>query len=205
MHPERSVCTIMSDTKEYIIDQAVKLFLNKSYEAVTISDISKSIGFTKGALYHHFLNKEELFKAIIDKYLKIVGLGDFKDDITLAEYIEANIAYIKHIVQMISIDGQPFIPTNYLSLLIDALRHYPGYANHKEQLFNLEVVKLKVILDQAVKNGEIRKDIDTSIIALNFLSITVGIAANLFRQNSPSDAIASYQSEIYQFYKVLKP
>jgi TetR/AcrR family transcriptional regulator, transcriptional repressor for nem operon len=204
LHPERSVCIIMSDTKDYIIDQAVKLFLSKSYEAVSISDISKAIGLTKGALYHHFLNKEELFKAVIDKYLKIVGPGDFKEDITLAEYIEANIAYIKNIVQMISIDDQPFIPVHYLSLLIDALRHYPGYADDKEQLFNDELSKLRIILDKAVKNGEIRKDIDTSLVALNFLSITVGIAANLFRQNSPDDAMASYQSEIYEFYKILK-
>jgi TetR/AcrR family transcriptional regulator, transcriptional repressor for nem operon len=204
LHPERSVCSAMSDTKDYIIDQAVKLFLTKSYEAVSISDISKAIGLTKGALYHHFLNKEELFKAVIDKYLKIVGPGDFKEDITLAEYIEANIAYIQHIVQMISIDDQPFVPVHYLSLLIDALRHYPGYADDKEQLFNVELSKLKIILDKAVKNGEIRKDIDTSLVALNFLSITVGIAANLFRQNSTDDAMASYQSEIYEFYKILK-
>jgi TetR/AcrR family transcriptional regulator, transcriptional repressor for nem operon len=204
LHPERSVCIIMSDTKEYIIDQAFKLFLSKSYEAVSISDISKSIGFTKGALYHHFLNKEELFKAVIDKYLKIIGLGDFKEGLTLAEYIEANIAYIKHIVQMLSIDEQPFIPVNYLSLLIDALRHYPGYADDKEQLFNVEVAKLEIILDQAVKNGEVRIDIDTSLVALNFLSITVGITTNLFRQNSPAQAMASYQSEMYEFYKILK-
>jgi TetR/AcrR family transcriptional regulator, transcriptional repressor for nem operon len=204
LHPERSVCIAMSDTKDYIIDQAVKLFLTKSYEAVSISDISKAIGLTKGALYHHFLNKEELFKAVIDKYLKIVGPGDFKENITLAEYIEANIAYIKHIVQMIAIDDQPFVPVHYLSLLIDALRHYPGYADDKERLFNVEVAKLKIILDMAVKNGEIRKDIDTSLVALNFLSITVGIAANLFRQNSTDDAMTSYQSEIYEFYKILK-
>lgn len=194
----------MSDTKEYIIDQAFKLFLNKSYEAVSISDISKSIGFTKGALYHHFLNKEELFKAVIDKYLKIISIGEVKKDCTLAEYIETNIAYIKQIVQMVSVDDQPFIPVNYLSLLIDALRHYPGYADDKEQLFTAEVDKVKILLDQAVKNGEVRKDIDTSLVALNLLSITVGIAADLFRQNSPADAIASYQSEIYEFYKILK-
>jgi hypothetical protein len=105
---------------------------------------------------------------------------------------------------MLSVDDQPFIPVNYLSLLIDALRHYPGYADDKEKLFNVELGKLKIILDQAVRNGEVRSDIDTSVVALNFLSITVGIAANLFRQNSPKDAISSYQSEIYGFYNILK-
>ena len=33
----------MSDTREYIIDHAYKLFLNKSYEAVSISEISKAM------------------------------------------------------------------------------------------------------------------------------------------------------------------
>ena len=194
----------MNETKEYIIDQAYHLFLSKSYESVSVSEISKSIGLTKGALYHHFVNKEDLFKAVIDKYLRIIGLGDFKEEITLAEYIDANISYIKQILQMVCVDDQPFIPVNYLSLLIDALRHYPGYAEDKDHLFNAEIDKLKIILDMAVKNGEIRGDIDTSIVALHFLAITVGIATNLFRQNSPADALATYQSEMNEFYKILQ-
>jgi TetR/AcrR family transcriptional regulator, transcriptional repressor for nem operon len=204
LHPERSVCNIMSDTKEFIVEQAYKLFLSKSYEAVSISDISKSIGFTKGALYHHFLNKEELFKAVIDKYMKIIGLGDFKEDITLAEYIDANITHVKNIVNMICIDDLPFIPVNYISLLIDALRHYPGYKEQNENMFNLEIDKLKVIIDQAVMKGEIKANIDTSVVAENFFSITVGIAANFFRQNSRSDAVESFQSQMHEFYKVLR-
>jgi AcrR family transcriptional regulator len=57
----------MKDTKEYIINEARKLFLKHSYEAVSIRDISQAIGLTKGSLYHHFKNKEELFKSVIDK------------------------------------------------------------------------------------------------------------------------------------------
>jgi len=74
----------MTDTKEYIIDQAYKLFLTKSYEAVSISDISNAIGLTKGALYHHFLTKEELFKAVIDKYLMSISLTDIREDVTFS-------------------------------------------------------------------------------------------------------------------------
>jgi TetR/AcrR family transcriptional regulator, transcriptional repressor for nem operon len=204
LHPERLVCMIMSDTKEFIIDQAYKLFLNKSYEAVSISDISKSIGFSKGALYHHFLNKEELYKAVVDKYLKIIGLSYVKEGQTLAEFVEDNIAHVKEIVYTICIDDQPFIPVNYLSFLIDALRHYPGFEKENEEFFNQEIEKLKIVVDQAVKNGEIREDIDTSVVALHFFSISVGIAANLFRQNSPAEAIESFKSQMIEFYKILK-
>lgn len=194
----------MSDTREHIIDQAYKLFLHKSYEAVSISDISRAIGFTKGALYHHFLNKEELFKAVIDKYLSVISLRDVTVSITLAEFIEANIDYVKRIVYTICVDDLPFIPVNYMSLLIDALRHYPGFAEEKERFFTGEIKKLKIILDQAVERGEIRKDINTYVVALNFFSISVGIAADMFRQNSPDQAIEAFQAQMYGLYNLLK-
>jgi AcrR family transcriptional regulator len=194
----------MTDTKEYIIDQAYKLFLQKSYEAVSISDISQAIGFSKGALYHHFLNKEELFKAVIDKYLSVIGMGDIKEGITLAEFIEADIEYVKNIVFTICVDDLPFIPVNYFSFLIDALRHYPGFSVEQEKFFTKQINKLKIVLDNAVKNGEVRDDINTNVAALNFFSISVGIAANIFRQNSPEQAIEMFQSQMIEFYKLLK-
>ena len=78
----------MDNTKEFITDEAFKLFLNHSYEAVSISDISKAIGFTKGALYHHFKNKEELFKSVVDKYLFIPEVVTDVESISLMEYIQ---------------------------------------------------------------------------------------------------------------------
>ena len=202
MHPERSVCN-MSDTKEYIIDEAYKLFLSKSYEAVSISDISEAIGFTKGALYHHFVNKEDLFKAVIDKYMKVIGLVDIKEDITLAEFIELDISHLKKIVYTISID-ESFVPVNYLSFLIDALRHYPGFAGEYEMFFAEVINKLKTILTNAIKKGEIRNDIDVDLVALNIFSTTVGITANFFRHLSPEEAIESFKNQMFEYYKILK-
>lgn len=193
----------MSDTKEYIIDEAYKLFLSKSYEAVSISDISEAIGFTKGALYHHFVNKEDLFKAVIDKYMKVIGLVDIKEDITLAEFIELDISHLKKIVYTISID-ESFVPVNYLSFLIDALRHYPGFAGEYEMFFAEVINKLKTILTNAIKKGEIRNDIDVDLVALNIFSTTVGITANFFRHLSPEEAIESFKNQMFEYYKILK-
>jgi AcrR family transcriptional regulator len=194
----------MNDTRDYIIDQAYRLFLSKSYEAVTISDISKSIGFTKGALYHHFLNKEELFKAVIDKYLRIFGLGDLKENITLVEYIQVTIEHIKQIVYSICVDDRPFVPVDYLSLVIDAFRHYPSFTDNTERLFNTEIEKIKFVLDQAIKSKEIRSDINTSVMAVNFFAISIGIIVNFFKKNLSESAFETFQSQMNEFYKILK-
>jgi len=194
----------MNETREYIIDQSYKLFLNKSYEAVSISDISKAIGLTKGALYHHFKNKEDLFKAVIDKYLLLSELSNIPDKITLSQFIDEAIKKATEIIYNIFGETPVFVSINYFAIFIDAFRHYPGFADDKNHLFSTEIDKIKYILDNAVKSGEIRRDIDTSVMALNFFSIALGIVATLFRNNSPTSAIDILKSQMDEFYKILK-
>lgn len=57
----------MKDTKDLILKTAYNMFLYNNYEAVTINNIIKAAGLTKGALYHYYISKEELFKAVVDK------------------------------------------------------------------------------------------------------------------------------------------
>lgn len=194
----------MNDTKQYIIEEAYKLFLNHSYEAVSISDISKSVGMTKGALYHHFLNKEELFRAVIDKYL-VIEMWDNKVNCnSLLQFIEESIATTKRIVTNTIGQKSTFVPVNYMSLLIDALRHYPGFETSKEILIRGHIEKIKSIMRDAVDRGEIRNDLDIEISALNFYSITLGLASNLYTYKSPAIAFEIFSRQFYEFYKLLK-
>ncbi|HRX31025.1 MAG: TetR/AcrR family transcriptional regulator [Bacteroidales bacterium] len=194
----------MNDTREYIIDKAYGLFLNRSYEAVSISEISKAIGFTKGALYHHFKNKEELFKAVIDKYLFINTLDVEAQKISLAEYINESIQYAENIMSGIMGNTENFMPINYISLFIDAIRHYPSFYKEKETLINGELEKIKVVLNNAVVSGEIRNDIDVTVTALNYISIMYGIASNLVQNNSLESAISVLKLQFDELYKLLK-
>ena len=48
-----------------ILGAAQALFLNQNYADVTMDDIADAAGVTKGALYHHFANKEALYLAMM--------------------------------------------------------------------------------------------------------------------------------------------
>ena len=204
MHTDRSVCKDMDNTKEFIIDEAFKLFLNHSYEAVSISDISKAIGFTKGALYHHFKNKEELFKSVIDKYVHIHEFDADVDTISLEEYIELTVAQADKIIRHLFSFSLVFKPINFMSLISDAFRHYPGYSELKGEFISNEIAKTKRVLENAIQRGEIRNDINPSLIATNFFSINMGLAGNLVRNNSIDDAIESLKEQNAEFFKLLK-
>lgn len=52
-------------TREKILRKSGMLFNTQGYRATSISDITDSTGLTKGAVYRHFENKEELEKEAL--------------------------------------------------------------------------------------------------------------------------------------------
>ncbi|MFI3213994.1 MAG: TetR/AcrR family transcriptional regulator [Eubacteriales bacterium] len=55
-------------TKKRIIDVATDLFMSKGFEGTEIQDILNELGdITKGAIYHHFESKEDIFNAVATK------------------------------------------------------------------------------------------------------------------------------------------
>jgi AcrR family transcriptional regulator len=64
----RSAVTIAS-----ILDAAAALFTTRNYADVTMADIADAAEVTKGALYHHFSGKEELYLRLMHDYLAEVG------------------------------------------------------------------------------------------------------------------------------------
>lgn len=56
------------ETVQKILDAALKLFLEKGYEETTVLDIINEMGgLTRGAFYHHFKSKEEVFDTLCEK------------------------------------------------------------------------------------------------------------------------------------------
>ena len=53
--------------RQVIVERAQELFARFGYRKTTTEDIAKACKLTKGALYHHFVNKEQIFAAVIEK------------------------------------------------------------------------------------------------------------------------------------------
>jgi AcrR family transcriptional regulator len=53
-----------------IFEAARMLFVEKNYADVTITDIASAAEVSKGALYHHFLSKEDIYLQMMHHYLR---------------------------------------------------------------------------------------------------------------------------------------
>src|SRR5206468_9966375 len=53
-----------------IADAGLRLFSARGYLNVSVDDIARAAGVTKGAVYHHFAGKEELLFAAVDLHFQ---------------------------------------------------------------------------------------------------------------------------------------
>jgi AcrR family transcriptional regulator len=56
-----------ADTRETLIAAARSLFANPGFADVALETIVRDAGVTRGALYHHFADKTELFAAVFEQ------------------------------------------------------------------------------------------------------------------------------------------
>lgn len=58
------------NTKELIIEEALKLFSTKGYTSVTVEMIADKCSIKAPSLYKHFKSKKEIFNAVYEKAIK---------------------------------------------------------------------------------------------------------------------------------------
>jgi AcrR family transcriptional regulator len=78
----------MSETKENILQVALRLFARDGYEAVSVSMIAGELGMTKGALYKHYKNKRDIFDSIVERMKQTDADKATEFDVPLGKYKE---------------------------------------------------------------------------------------------------------------------
>ncbi len=53
-------------TRANLIEAATELLLDKGYEGTTLALLARKVRMTKGAIYHHFADKEALLRAVLE-------------------------------------------------------------------------------------------------------------------------------------------
>ena len=54
-------------TRESLLDAAEQVFLKRGVARATLEEVARHAGVTRGAIYWHFSNKNDLFEAMLDR------------------------------------------------------------------------------------------------------------------------------------------
>ncbi|MEO6258755.1 MAG: TetR/AcrR family transcriptional regulator [Thermoanaerobaculia bacterium] len=71
-------------SRTQILEAALKLFSHRGYGATSVSDIAEAAGLSKGNVYHHFTDKETVFRELLDQYFQTMSSPEFPFNRALA-------------------------------------------------------------------------------------------------------------------------
>ena len=172
-----------NNRQDRLFNAAFKLFLLHQYKGVTLTDIEKETGMTRGAIFYHAKNKEDLYRKVVKRYWidrqNLKKKMDLKKDCSsLKEFIYSYTDSISRTMNGLHslLAGCTVQQASqaYLSFLMQLKETAPDL--HDEYLSNraYELFTWNDVLRAAVANGEISEDIDTYAFAQTFLFLFYG-------------------------------
>lgn len=176
----------MNDTKERILSIALYYFIKKPYTEVTMSEILRDSGLSKGGFYHHFESKEILYHEVIDKFIlgtfmmEYVHFTSNPYNLPFCEFVPAYIkSTLEHLLEFTNNKlGELKLNTediNIYMVMFDMMKHYKGFGTMVDKLHKSEIVMFKTLIDKAKEKGEIRKEIDSQSLANHVHTFMHGI------------------------------
>jgi AcrR family transcriptional regulator len=195
----------MKNTKEHILKTATMLFLHKSFKEVTMNEIVQASGMSKGAFYHYFSSKDQLFCEIADMLLSWINtdFSEFSDE-SLREFYHQFLDYNRNLIpkmkEWFSTDDQT-INCNFYIMMFDALNRYSGFRESLFQYHRREMDAWERIVGIARKKGEIKSPMSDLQIAKVFCFLPDGAGLQTMlhgRIDSLEDDIRELFDGIYE-------
>ncbi len=196
----------MNNTRQQIIEKAFLLFLKKGFKGVRISDIEHAVRITRGTFYYHFSGKEEVLKEGIHTYYALLNMQrteEFGRISTLREYVGLTIRKLVGIDNYTARTFSSEIPEILcLSLIVEVIAVFPELKKVVMASKMLRLSKLEQLILNAKQSGELRNDIDTSVLAKNLLNISVGVINYLIMHQEVSYALSAVRAQYEQLYSL---
>lgn len=171
----------MSKTKVMLIEVARGLFSKQGKKNVTMNDIAEASNKGRRTLYTYFNNKEEIYKAVIDKELQT--LLDKLYQVS-AEEAEPDIKLTNHILT--HLDAIKYIVTRNGSLRADFFHDIYEVERTRRKIDFKEIELIKAILQEGV-DKLIFKRMDVNLSATIIFYAIKGLEVPYIRQNINTD------------------
>src|SRR5437667_2784300 len=166
-------------TRDKILRAALQVFAEKGYHRAVVDDIVRASGTSKGAVYHHFPNKEALFLALVDEFAARLAEA-------VAAAIEGSHGALGKVEAALRAGLETFARNRDLArlLLLEAVSLGPAYETKRTEIHERFAALIGGYLDQAVQEGAIPK-LDTRVATLAWLGAVNEVVIQWLSRGEP--------------------
>ena len=171
--------------KRELFRVAFKMFILKSFDGVSIPDIEKATGFTRGTIFHYADTKLDLFRQVVEYYVlerqDIERKIQVADDCTLRQFIDTYAKGVERTMEALHEIVGMDVPMrdcsraylnmmSQMSVLLPEIHKTFLNAMAKEERLWIEV------MGRGVESGELCSDVQPAILAKIMMSLFYGRA-----------------------------
>ncbi|HLP04834.1 MAG TPA: TetR/AcrR family transcriptional regulator [Paludibacter sp.] len=171
----------MSNTKKMLIEVARQLFAVDGKKEVTMNDIAEASKKGRRTLYTYFNNKEDIYKAVIDKELdsiierlEVVQNEKTEPDVKLTTHIMTHLDAVKDVVDR---NG---------SLKADFFHDIYEVERKRRKIDVKEIAMIRAIITEGIEKN-IFKRMDADLSAIIIFYAIKGLEVPYIRQNISSE------------------
>ncbi len=189
--PEYSV-EYKEEARKRIMEVGVQVFAEKGYHQTTMDDVAKELNVSKGTLYLYFNSKEELLKAITERF------QDRQREILRSWFTEGLKGNLE-VRPASELDKREYYKRKYSSrfafeLLSESTRDPSLKKNLMESIEKRRQI-IAELIDDLKRKGEIKPKTDTRSLSLGLLAFLLGVQALLSLDvNAAEISLASRES-----------
>jgi TetR/AcrR family fatty acid metabolism transcriptional regulator len=166
-------------TRERILQAALQVFAEKGYHRAAVDDVVRVSGTSKGAVYHHFPNKEALFLALVDELSARLATA-----VTTA--IQTSQGAVAKVEAALQAGLQTFARHRELAriLLLEPVSLGQAYEAKRAEVHGRFAALIQIYLDQAVAEGSI-PPLDTRVATLAWLGAVNEVVIQSIQSDEP--------------------
>jgi len=196
-------------TKKTILDTALRMFLLHGYDKTSMNDIVRESGITKGGIYHHFRNKDELFLAVIkeisnfvEEWVQKLLMKARNTEELIRAYFNSSSEIMKAFISLCP--GENISSIHYYQFMIDSLKRFKSVrdAMGESYIHTADMLAGQILLAQ--QRGDIRSDLSAENLAFHLNALMEGMI-NMTIVYPELDLIEKGNQMFDDFWKLIKP
>ena len=166
-------------TRERILHAALTVFARKGYHRALVDDIVRASRTSKGAVYHHFPNKEALFLALVDDFAARLAQA-------VADAIARSHGALAKVEAALRAGLETFAGNRELAriLLLEAVSVGPAYETKRAEIHERFAALIRGYLDEAAAEGSI-PPLDTRVATLAWLGAVNEVVIQWLSRGEP--------------------
>ena len=199
------------ETKERILEEALRLFSQEGYDAVSVEQIASAVGIKAPSLYKHYKSKQAIFDAIFEKMQRLydaetenlrLHLGNAEADDALFSHITVA-ALTDKVTALVTYSLHDEFVRRFRKLMtIEQFRSGELSALYTQRYVSRMLTYHEALFQKLMENGTLRRG-DARAMAWQFAAPVFTLVGICDREPEREDwAMEQLRAHIQQFYQV---